>query len=977
MSSRNLSESVIEASRAAAANTHARLYRRLSSRRWPRVPIPLRLLILMLGLLPAGRPASAEVASPPTPGTPPTFGFEVQADRIAITHRTQPVATFVFRDERILRPYFANLHAPGGPQVTRRHPPVEGVDATDHDTMHPGLWLAFGDMNGADFWRNKARIEHVRFVEPPVAQGGELRFTTECRLHTADDQTLGHLTNRFTLTAHPGAWRLVWDATLAPAGTALVFGDQEEMGFGVRMATALTEKNGGAIVSSAGRRSARDTWGQPADWCDYSGLVEGRPAGVTLMAHPANFRPSWWHNRDYGLMVANPFGREAMKQGAKSAVTVPPGEVLRLRFAAALHAGTGFDPGQAFREFGQPPPLTLAYEAPHWLVIQAPHLPGGGIRINHLEAYCRAGSTDADWVEHTVIPHRTERIALADDRRSLRLRDTLADGVTVEHTIRAGTDEVDFQLTAHNPGATRSEAHWAQPCVRLGAFTGFDDRGSDLDDYLPRCFLFLDGRLVGMSEVRPWAKEARYTPGQTWCPPHVPRTDVNPRPLSPLVPSNGLIGAFSADDRWVFATAWEPYQELFQGVARCLHADFRIGGLGPGETRRIRGKVYLTTNDIPALLARYAADFPEHRTRPPAEGGSADGGPRRETPAGATAASPVRPSDRVIAFYYPWYGNPDVDGRYANWNHPVAVRNEPPRSFPGGDDIGANFYPAAGCYSVNDPAVLRRHMEQLRRAGVGVLCVSWWGKDTFTDRALPAVMAAAERAGLKVNFHLEPSPGRNAATTRDALAYLIARHGASPACHRLPEKGDRPVFFVYDSYLTPAAEWASLLTPGGARTIRGTPDDAVVIGLWVKEREERFMHEGGFDGFYTYFATDGFTYGSTIHNWPRLAEWARAQGKLFVPCVAPGYIDTRIRPWNGVNTRDREAGAYYDRLWTAAVAVAPPLVAITSFNEWHEGTQIEPAVPKQIPGFTYLDYQPLAPEDYLDRTAHWVRRYAP
>jgi hypothetical protein len=41
----------------------------------------------------------------------------------------------------------------------------------------------------------------------------------------------------------------------------------------------------------------------------------------------------------------------------------------------------------------------------------------------------------------------------------------------------------------------------------------------------------------------------------------------------------------------LMASAWEPYQELFQGVAACIHADFRIGGLKPGESKSIRGKI--------------------------------------------------------------------------------------------------------------------------------------------------------------------------------------------------------------------------------------------------------------------------------------------------------------------------------------------------------------------------------------------------
>jgi len=64
----------------------------------------------------------------------------------------------------------------------------------------------------------------------------------------------------------------------------------------------------------------------------------------------------------------------------------------------------------------------------------------------------------------------------------------------------------------------------------------------------------------------------------------------------------------------IFATAFEPYQELFQGVIRCLHSDFRLGGLGPRETLQIKGKIYLVKNDEAALLKRYRNDFPRHKT---------------------------------------------------------------------------------------------------------------------------------------------------------------------------------------------------------------------------------------------------------------------------------------------------------------------------------------------------------------------------
>ena len=241
--------------------------------------------------------------------------------------------------------------------------------------------------------------------------------------------------------------------------------------------------------------------------------------------------------------------------------------------------------------------------------------PGGEIRIHYLEAYCRPGSTDRDWKE-TVIGHTTVLAAENPNGREIRLKDTLRDGVTVEHTITAGVDEVDFRLTAHNPTERESLAAWAQPCIRVDKFTGnsTDDQNEKQPQYIRRCFLFIDNKLTRLP-TEPWADKARYVYGQVYCPAGVDRDDVNPRPLSKLVPSNGLCGCFSADEKWIMAVAWEPYQEIFQGVAVCLHNDFRIGGLKPGETKKIRGKIYVVPADPKKLLERFERDFPEQAAK--------------------------------------------------------------------------------------------------------------------------------------------------------------------------------------------------------------------------------------------------------------------------------------------------------------------------------------------------------------------------
>ncbi|MFA6562540.1 MAG: DUF6807 family protein [Verrucomicrobiia bacterium] len=266
------------------------------------------------------------------------FAFEQKNDCLVITHGGHPVATYVFRDDRVLRPHFTRVHAPGGIQVTRNHPPVAGQDATDHDTMHPGLWLAFGDISGNDFWRNKAVIKHERFIEPPAVRDSRLTFATENTLQTTNNQPVCSQTSRITLTARPCGYLLTWEATFKSDARDFVLGDQEEMGLGVRVATAITQKNGGMIRNSAGEQGAKATWGKTADWCDYSGVIGERRVGILLMPDPQNFRASWFHNRDYGLMVANPFGRNAFTKGEKSAVVVKKGKPFHLRFGVLTHA---------------------------------------------------------------------------------------------------------------------------------------------------------------------------------------------------------------------------------------------------------------------------------------------------------------------------------------------------------------------------------------------------------------------------------------------------------------------------------------------------------------------------------------------------------------------------------------------------------------------------------------------------------------
>ena len=236
------------------------------------------------------------------------------------------------------------------------------------------------------------------------------------------------------------------------------------------------------------------------------------------------------------------------------------------------------------------------------LRISSPRIPTGAVELWYLEAFCRSGSTNRDWSE-TVIPHETAKLAVGPDGKMLRLKSVVEPGVEVIHEIRAEEDEVRFSVTLTNPTNQKVDIDWAQPCIRVGAFTGLNQ-----EEYIRRCFIFTERALTTLDKTRR-TEEALYRGGQVYVPEGINKEDVNPRPLSPDVPVNGLIGCFSHDDKLLLAMAWDSTQELLQGVIACIHADFRIGGLEPGEKKQIHGKLYVMENNPEALLERYRRDF--------------------------------------------------------------------------------------------------------------------------------------------------------------------------------------------------------------------------------------------------------------------------------------------------------------------------------------------------------------------------------
>ena len=327
----------------------------------------------------------------------------------------------------------------------------------------------------------------------------------------------------------------------------------------------------------------------------------------------------------------------------------------------------------------------------------------------------------------------------------------------------------------------------------------------------------------------------------------------------------------------------------------------------------------------------------------------------------------------IHTYYYGWYGNPEHNDHYVGWNSGIVPHvsdstwNDAP-PYPGGDDIGMPFYPEFGCYSSIDPEIINNHMDQIQKAGIGVVVLSWWGKSSYTDQSVPALLEAANKRGLKIAFHLEPFYNTSEQFL-ESMEYIAESYYSHPAIYKIDEK---PVFYLYNSFKLDYREWNSMMDPESPTTIRNTNIDAVFISLWTTQFDGEFNVKSGFDGVYTYFASEGFSYGSTVANWEYISAFCRENNLIWVPCAGPGYVDTRIRPWNAVNTKARDKGVYYEEMFKSATDSYPDFIGITSFNEWFEGTQIEPAVPKEIPSFKYEDYEGNTPDFYLTKTKELI-----
>lgn len=267
----------------------------------------------------------------------------------------------------------------------------------------------------------------------------------------------------------------------------------------------------------------------------------------------------------------------------------------------------------------------------------------------------------------------------------------------------------------------------------------------------------------------------------------------------------------------------------------------------------------------------------------------------------------------VLAFYYTWY-----DQNTWSYDRLSDLPAEP--------------------YASSDRGVMGRHIEQAQRAGIDALLVAWYGPGggNQTEPNLSAMLEEASARGFKIGVLFEtnsPFMGGVGDVTA-ALQHLQAVHAAHPAYLRVD---GRPVVFFWRPSVYGVDTWQAIRSqadPGHSQ-------------LWISEGVDT-GYLSVFDGHHLYSNTwnPPADLNATNQKFATRVEQARQNFgvyKFWIATVMPGYDDVRIRGAGGF-ARDRAGGDYYAQSWQAAIASRPNWIVVNSFNEWPEGSYIEPSV---------------------------------
>ena len=329
---------------------------------------------------------------------------------------------------------------------------------------------------------------------------------------------------------------------------------------------------------------------------------------------------------------------------------------------------------------------------------------------------------------------------------------------------------------------------------------------------------------------------------------------------------------------------------------------------------------------------------------------------RRSNPGriAVSRATDIRDNYFTGVYYYPWYG-PHGHHWEGEYTRDYLIPKQPP---------------LLGHYSSRDEDVIKQHFDWMDEYGIDFIVSSWWGIHSHENVTLRDYMLQVfEGRELKFTVYYELAmvgPTENGKLYIDAerenrlvndYIYIAETYFDHPNFLTID---DRPVVFLYISRILDGDYVQAfdrirdeLLNRGydlylvGDELHWGTPSPTHM--QFLDAVSPYLMH--GFpphDGYPldTDFLADIST---------KTAEWERVcidEEIAFIPVVFPGFNDKGIRgDMNYILPHQISGDASHTSTYEEQIKIMRPfvddslhMIMITSWNEWHEDTQIEPTI---------------------------------
>jgi hypothetical protein len=264
---------------------------------------------------------------------------DFEAGRAEVWVRGEHFTTYNFRGEDRI-PNLWPVHAEGGVTITRNFPmgKDEPEGRNDH-RHHQSIWVAFGSVNGNDFWHHERIV--TESVDVINGESYGLIKAENVWIDNQDEPVVDEIrVHRFHDS--PASAR-IFDLSVTFRATYgdVTFGDDKEGMIAFRIRPEIQGNLSGVLTNANGDQTQRNVYGTPVPWMDYSGPIEGYgQRGIALFSHPSNFRLPAWHVRDYGLAGSNFF---AMKNVAKfeeeGTYVLSKGEEITFHVRFLIHSG--------------------------------------------------------------------------------------------------------------------------------------------------------------------------------------------------------------------------------------------------------------------------------------------------------------------------------------------------------------------------------------------------------------------------------------------------------------------------------------------------------------------------------------------------------------------------------------------------------------------------------------------------------------